>query len=119
MLATLTVAGAAVAHTALGLVDHDARRLRRVERDPRTATVADLELLVRAHGVREDRLWAVADRIEAADLDPRLVWSWTMQHDGVELALMCGSRLTHDEVRAHLRALTMPSDEPVLTLRTA
>lgn len=107
MFATLTVASVAVAHTVLSVVDHDARRLRTVERDPRKATAADLELLVRAHGVPEEKVWAVTDRIDAAQLQPALVWSWTMQYDGVELADLCGSSLSDAEVHAHLVAKTM------------
>ncbi|MCW2812807.1 MAG: hypothetical protein JWN84_262 [Nocardioides sp.] len=109
MLVTLTVVTVAAVHTALSAVDHDARRLRTVERDPRIATAADIEALVRAHGVREERVWAVADRMESARLEPALVWSWTMQHDGPELADLCRSRLTDAEVRAHLVARTMPA----------
>lgn len=110
MVASVTVVTVALAHTVLSAVDRDARRLRRVERDPRISTPADIEALLRAHGVREDRVWTVTDRIEAADLEPALVWAWTMQHDGVELADLCRSRLTHDEVRTHLAERTMPPD---------
>ena len=113
MFGTLAVASVtaavAVAHTVLSSIDHDARRLRRVERDPRLATPADLELLVRAHGVREDKVWAVADRAEAAELDPRAVWTWVMHFDGTELADLCRSRLTHDEVRHHLVTCSSPT----------
>ena len=110
MLATLAVVTVAAAHTVLTTLDHDARRLRIVERDPRIATAADIEALVRAHGVREERVWAVADRMEAAGLEPVLVWSWTMPYDGPELADLCRSRLTAAEVREHLVARTMPAE---------
>lgn len=108
MFASLTVVTVAVARTVLSAVDHDARRLRRVECDPRTAIRDDIEALIRAHGVREDKVWSVIDRLEAADLEPALVWAWTMKYDGTELADLCRSRLTHDEVRAHLVNRTVP-----------
>ncbi|MAS54539.1 MAG: hypothetical protein OSB43_22175 [Nocardioides sp.] len=76
----------------------DARRLRRVARDPSRATVADLELLVRAHGVPERLVWAVTDRFDADDLDPEQAWRWTMTQDGTELALLCASHITGREL---------------------
>ncbi|CAN5434280.1 hypothetical protein BH09ACT12_BH09ACT12_02460 [soil metagenome] len=94
-----------LAHLPEGLVKvlgREARRLRRVERDPRLATRSDIESLVRAHGVPEQGVWAVADRVEVAGLDPSAIWEWTMHFDGVTLADLCASDLTHAEVVEHL-----------------
>ena len=76
----------------------DARRLRRVAKDPSTATAGDLELLVRAHGVPEQQVWAVVDRLAGGRVDPELAWRWTMDFDGNELAGLCASRLTDREL---------------------
>ena len=45
-------------------------------------------------------------RLEAAELDPGSVWAWTMRFDGVTLAELCASTLTHDEVAEHLHERT-------------
>lgn len=78
------------------------RRLRTVAADPRLATCADVELLVRAHGVPEAKVWAVVDRLARGRVDPTLAWSWTVQHDGGELADLCATAMADREVVAHM-----------------
>lgn len=66
----------------------DARRLRRVARTPGIATSDDLELLLRAHGVSEQKIWGALDRIAAIGLSAPIAWAFVMEHDGTELADM-------------------------------
>ncbi|MAS55705.1 MAG: hypothetical protein CMJ44_13980 [Pimelobacter sp.] len=64
----------------------DARRLRRVARHPELATHADIELLLRAHGVVETKVWAAIDQLEQLGVSAQLAWAFVMEYDGVELA---------------------------------
>ncbi len=66
----------------------DARRLRRVARTPSIATLDDLELLLRAHGVPEQRIWAALDGLVTIELSAPLAWAFVMEHDGTALADM-------------------------------
>lgn len=98
-LAAVGIAGMASVLPALG---RGHRRLRAVERNPRIATADDIEALVRAHGVPEEQVWAVCDRVREAQLDPTEVWSWTLSYDGNELAALCASDLSDLEVAGHI-----------------
>lgn len=66
----------------------DARRLRRVARMPGIATLDDLELLLRAHGVPEQKIWGALDRLVTIGLSAPVAWAFVMEHDGTELADM-------------------------------
>lgn len=78
------------------------RRLQTVAADPRLATCADVELLVRAHGVPEAKVWVVIDRLARGRVDPTLAWSWTVEHDGGEFADLCATPMADREVVAHM-----------------
>lgn len=52
------------------------------------------------------KVWAVTDRLLGGGLRATLVWSWTMQYDGGELADLCSSRLTDREIVDRLTELT-------------
>ncbi|GAB2778406.1 hypothetical protein GCM10027020_34940 [Nocardioides salsibiostraticola] len=78
------------------------RRLQAVAADPRLTTCADVELLVRAHGVPESKVWAVIDRLARGRVDPTLAWSWTVEHDGGEFADLCATPMADREVVAHM-----------------
>lgn len=98
MLGSLPFLAVAVVTDVVRHFDAGDRRLRTVERDPRQATADDVELLVRAHGTPEGKVWWVTDRMEAADLEPAQVWAWTMKHDGIALAELLGSAVTDAEL---------------------
>ena len=78
------------------------RRLAAVAADPRQATNEDVELLVRAHGVPETKVWSVVDRLGRGRIDATLAWCWTLQHDGGALAELCESAISDREVVAHM-----------------
>jgi hypothetical protein len=64
----------------------DSRRLRHVARRPELATHADIELLLRAHGVVETKVWAALDHLKQLGVSAQLAWAFVMEYDGVELA---------------------------------
>ncbi len=66
----------------------EARRLRRVARTPGIATLDDLELLLRAHGVPERKIWSALDRLVTFGLSAPVAWAYAMEYDGTELADM-------------------------------
>ena len=102
MLIPFSVAIAAATAALEAPRGRDARRLRRVARDPQRAEAYDLELLVRAHGVPERQVWAVVDRLAEGEISPELAWRWTMEYDGNELAGLCASRITDRELTSVL-----------------
>jgi hypothetical protein len=69
-----------------GRLDRDARRLRHVARDPGRCTAADIELLLRAHGVPETKVWEATDSLAAGDVSAPVAWAFAMAHDGIALA---------------------------------
>lgn len=64
------------------------RRLTEVAARPAIATYADIELLLRAHGVREALIWQVDDLVVQSGVDAESVWAWVMEHDGSSLATL-------------------------------
>ena len=86
MLLHLSSARALVA-AALG---RDARHLRRVARDPGGCTVGDVERLMRAHGVPEEKVSRAVDRLADIELSAPLAWAYAMAYDGTELAEALG-----------------------------
>lgn len=64
----------------------DARRLRQVAAQPGIATLGDIELVMRAHGVPERLIWGVVDRLVYGDISAPLAWAFVMEYDGTELA---------------------------------
>ena len=60
-------------------------RLHRISRSPGRASIHDIELLLRAHGVPETKVWAALDRLNAMEVSPALAWAFVLEYDGTEL----------------------------------
>lgn len=67
-------------------LSRDARRLRHVARHPGTTTLNDIEMLLRAHGVPEVKVWTAMDRLSGSEITPPIAWAFAMEYDGAELA---------------------------------
>lgn len=78
------------------------RRLRAVADDPSSATLDDIAILLRAHGVEEVRVLSVCDYLALTDVDPCVVWHWVLEYDGTELSKLLASDLTQAAVAEHL-----------------
>ena len=83
-----------------------ARRLRAVADDPAWATVDDLAILLRAHGVGEIKVLAVCDYLALTDIAPSVVWAWVLEFDGTELSRLLASDLTEAAIVEHLERRT-------------
>lgn len=77
-------------------------RLRRIARSPGSASIHDVELLLRAHGVPETKVWAAVDRLNAMEVSPALAWAFVLEYDGTELCDALHACHPEDELGSEL-----------------